>query len=153
MHGGDRIRLLGAALALALLGALAFAGSASACSCAQLTPKSVKKADAAAVMQLESVDQTGGGTYEEGSGKAAFTYTVGKVYAGKRLEKGDSVTIESNTSSAACGLPKREGRRYGLLLKRRNNGDWSSSLCSATTPKELRRLAEGNRSSARSLCR
>jgi hypothetical protein len=138
---------------IAALGALALPSSASACSCAPLTEKSVKKADAAAVMKLENVDETGGGTYDEGSGKAAFTYTVGKVFAGKRLAKGDEVTIESNTSSAACGLPKREGKRYGLLLKRKRNGDWISSLCSTTTPKKLRELAAGKRSSARSLCR
>jgi hypothetical protein len=137
--------------AIALLAALVFAGSASACSCAKLTAKSVKKADAAAVMRLEVVDETGGGSYEEGSGRAAFTYTVGKVFSGK-LEKGDAVTIESNTSSAACGLPKREGRRYGLLLDRRR-GEWRSGLCSSTTPRRLARLAGGSRSTVRSGCR
>ena len=137
---------------MALLASLALAGSASACSCAPLTAKSVKKADAAAVMRLDEVDETGGGSYDEGSGKAAFTYTVGKVVSGKKLDKGDSVTIESNTSSAACGLPKREGKRYGLVLKRRRNGEWTSNLCSSTTPRQLQKLADGKRS-ARSLCR
>jgi hypothetical protein len=139
---------------VAALGALALPASAGACSCAgKLTSQSLKKADAAAVMTLEEVDGTGGGTYEEGSGKAAFTYTVGRVYAGKRLDKGDEVTIESSTQGSACGLPKREGKRYGMLLKRRRNGEWTSNLCSVTTPKRLAKLANGRRSTARLGCR
>jgi hypothetical protein len=142
-RGRNRNLTATAAVALALLGALAFASSASACSCAPLTSKTVKKADAAAVMELESVDGTGGGSYEEGSGKADFTYTVRKVYSGRRLESGDSVTITSSTSSAACGLDDRKGRKYGMVLKRGKNGKWTSNACWQTTPKRLKGLAKG----------
>ena len=139
MPGVSRFLIAGAIAAVA---ALAFASSASACSCAPLSSKTVKKADAAAVLQLDSVDETGGGSYEEGSGKADFNYTVRKVYEGKRLDSGDTVTIASNTSSAACGLDDREGRKYGMVLKRGKSGTWTSNACWQTTPKELGKLAK-----------
>jgi len=142
MPGVSRVLIAGAIAAVA---ALAFASSASACSCIPLTSKSVKKADAAAVMELEAVDETGG----DSIGRADFTYTVRKVYEGRRLEPGDTVTIASSTSSAACGLDDRIGRRYGMVLARSKKGEWSSNACWQTTPNQLRRLAEsaGRRSS------
>ena len=53
------------------------------------------------------------------------------------------MTIASSTSSAACGLDDREGRRYGIVLKRKRNGKWTAGLCSQTTPKKLKDLAKG----------
>lgn len=144
MAGGYRSRLAGAIVAITLLAPFALASSAGACSCAQLTPKSVDRADAAAVMRLDSVETTDDGTDGEisGPGRADYTYEVRDVLAGRgRLETGQIVTIESPTDGAACGLESRKGRKYGLLLDRRKGSEWTSSLCSTTSLKHLRRLA------------
>ncbi|HEU4906470.1 MAG TPA: hypothetical protein VFT19_10210 [Solirubrobacterales bacterium] len=61
--------------------------------------------------------------------RAVYRYRVRRVYKrGAGLRRGRIVSVRSTRSSAACGLPKRKGRRYGLLLSRQRGG-WTSGLC------------------------
>jgi hypothetical protein len=132
-----------------MLAPLVFAAPAAACSCAPLTQKDVNRSDAAVVVRLDSVEPLPGGSPIWGPGN--FTYTVRRAVRPGRLERGDVVTIHSPRDGAACGLEGREGERYGMLLDRRA-GEWRSSLCQRTSPRELRRLADGRRRTASGRC-
>lgn len=61
--------------------------------------------------------------------RAVYRYRVQRVYksaAGIRV--GKVVSVSSARDAAACGLPTRTGRRYGLLLSR-SAGSWTSGAC------------------------
>jgi len=109
--------------AIAILGALVFTGSAQACSCAPLPPgEAMQRADAAIAGRLVEV-------IPRGRVRAVYRYRVRRVYKpGAGLRRGQLVSVRSTRSSAACGLPTRKGRRYGLLLSRQRGG-WTSGLC------------------------
>jgi len=65
----------------------------------------------------------------QGRVRAVYRYRVHRVYKrGAGLRRGRVVTVRSTRSSASCGLPKRTGRSYGLLLTRQRGG-WNSGLC------------------------
>jgi hypothetical protein len=83
--------------------------------------------------------------------EAAYRYRVGRVFKdGKRLHRGQVVTVWSSCEGSACGLPKGVGRVYGLFVWR-DQGRWKSGLCGVISPKTLRRAARGPaRSSASS---
>lgn len=135
------------AAALAVVAALAAAGGAQACSCAQLAPgDALRQADAAVVGELLEVVPRGGGL-------ADFRYEVRRVYKSAR-RIGSTVAVRSTTQSAACGLPARTGRRYGLLLDR-SGGRWRGGLCGVIAPRRLRAAAERQiprKGGASSLC-
>ncbi len=105
------------------LGALVFAGSAQACSCAPLSRgDAMQRADAAIAGRLVKV-------VPQSRLRAVYRYRVRRVYKGGiGLRRGRIVSVRSARSSTACGLPTRTGRRYGLLLSRKRGG-WSSGLC------------------------
>src|SRR3954447_12485647 len=81
--------------------------------------------------------------------RADFRYRIDRLYKGRRLRGRRSVTVRSLSDEAACGLPDRVGRRYGLLLhKRKRRSGWSSGLCSLMRPRDMR-LGAGTRASMR----
>jgi hypothetical protein len=120
--------------AVVVLGALAFAAGAQACSCAQTSPKqALRGADAAIVGELVAV-------IPRGDLRADYRYRVQRVYK-KRvgIRRGRTISVRSATASSACGLPRRTGRRYGVLLAW-SEGHWTSGLCGVMKPDLLHRL-------------
>jgi hypothetical protein len=147
------VRRLSAA-AIAGLGALAFAGSAQACSCAPLEPAAaLQRSDAAIVARLVEV-------VPRDRLWADYRYRVQHVYkSGRGLVRGAVVTVRSARGGAACGLSRGIGRRYGLLLdevhvgpvrgaKREPRGEyrWRGGICGVLAPRELRAAARATAS-------
>jgi hypothetical protein len=114
----------GCIAALFLLGGLAFAGEAVACSCAPVKRgEIVRQADAAFAGRLVKV-------VPRGRDRAVFRYRVRRVLKrGPGLRRGRVVSVRSARSSAACGLPTRTGKRYGLAISRAGGG-WTAGSCS-----------------------
>lgn len=110
-------------------------GSAQACSCAPQSPaESLREADGAVVGRLVEV-------LPHGALQAVFRYEVRRVYKGDGLPPaGGMLEVRSSRGGAACGLPRRTGRGYGLFLARRN-GRWFGGLCGVVAPKRLRAAA------------
>jgi len=137
---------LSVAGALVLAAVLGFAGSAHACSCAPTPPgKALRESDAAVVGRLVEV-------VPRGQLQADYRYEVQRVYRGaKKIEAGDMLAVRSAQSGAACGLPSRAARRYGLFLTRLG-GRWRSGLCSVVTPRLLWQAAQGRPLGARPAC-
>lgn len=132
-----RLRRLSVAGALVLAAVLGFAGSADACSCAPTPPgKALRESDAAVVGRLVEV-------VPRGQLQADYRYEVRRVYrGGKAIEVGSTLVVRSARSAAACGLPRRADRRYGLFLDR-VGGRWRAGLCSILTPRRLWLAARG----------
>lgn len=150
MASRARSALAGAGVALlALVALLGVAQPAAACSFAlpegttvkELNRKNYRRADAAIVGRLIEVRPVGSPT--AAYGLADFRYRVERVYKGKRrLRRGRVVTVRSERSEAACGLPAQTGRRYGLLLhRRRTRPPWRAGLFDVMSPRELRQAA------------
>jgi hypothetical protein len=113
-----------------LLG-LVFAGSAFACSCAPSTPsESLAAADAAITGRLLGVEP-------HGATRAEYRYEVLRVYRGRDvIARGTTLSVVSPRGSAACALPDRVGRSYGLFLL--GDGErWASGLCGVVSPRHL----------------
>jgi hypothetical protein len=130
-EGWERGAWLAAALSVAA--ALAGAGSAEACSCAQIAPRNaLRQADAAIVGELVDVLPRGGG-------QADYRYEVQRVYKGAgRI--GSALSVRGSAQSAACGLPRGVGKRYGLFLGW-GEGRWRGGLCGVIAPRQLRLAA------------
>ena len=141
-----RLRRLSLAGALTLVAVLGFAGSAQACSCAPMSPgKALRESDAAVVGRLVEV-------IPRGQLQADYRYEVQRVYRGaKAIEAGETLSVRSAQSGAACGLPRRDDRHYGLFLDRLD-GRWRSGLCSVVTPRRLWLAAQGRPLAARPAC-
>jgi hypothetical protein len=114
------------------------AESAMACTCAaQRVDEQLAAADAALVGRLVDVDRVR-------SGGVKLEYRVNRVFKGAPgLKKGESLTLRSPGTTAACGLPRKKDKRYGLLLDRRRKR-LTANLCSVVSPKRLRRAADGS---------
>jgi hypothetical protein len=115
---------------------LVFAGSALACSCSPAAPaESLARSDAAIVGRLLSITP-------HGAARASYRYRVLRVYRGRdSIENGTILTVLSPRGSAACALPARLDRRYGLFLlgaARR----WASGSCGVISPRRLRSAAQ-----------
>jgi tissue inhibitor of metalloproteinase len=137
-----RGRVAFAVVLIMLLGLLG-AGEAFACSCAPTPPRqALARADAAIVGRLLKVEA-------RGPARAAYRYRVIRVYrGGEAIRSGNVMTVLSSRSSAACALPTRMGRNYGLFLL--GEGDrWASGLCGVISPRRLWVAAQGSQSSAR----
>jgi hypothetical protein len=130
-----RSRRLAVAAAIVGLGALLFSSSAQACSCARVAPEeALRLADAAIVGKLVEV-------IPRGDLRADYLYRVQRVYkSGQGIRRGGTISVRSATSSAACGLPARTERRYGVLLGRAE-GHWTSGLCGLLSPELMRRAS------------
>ncbi len=141
-----RLRRLSLAGALTLVAVLGFAASAQACSCAPTPPgKALRESDAAVVGRLIEV-------VPRGQLQADYRYAVERVYRGATaIEAGEMLSVRSAQGGAACGLPRRDDRRYGLFLTRLD-GRWRSGLCSVVTPRRLWLAAQGRRLAARPAC-
>jgi hypothetical protein len=138
-----RLSLAGALVLAVVLG---LAGSAHACSCAPVPPgEALRESDAAVVGRLVEV-------VPRGQLQADFRYEVQRVYRGaKAIEAGEMLAVRSAQSGAACGLPRRAGRRYGLFLARLD-GRWRAGLCSVVNPRRLWLAARGRPLAARPAC-
>jgi hypothetical protein len=120
-----------APVAVVVLGALVFAGSARACSCVSLGAReAMRQADAAIVGRLVKV-------IPRSESRADYRYRVRRVYkSGPGIQRGRMISVRSAGDSAACGLPDRVGRNYGLLLSR-DEGIWTGGLCGVRRPGAL----------------
>lgn len=121
-------------LAIASLALLGAAG-ASACSCAPQSPgESLREADGALVGRLVKV-------LPHGALQAIYRYEVRHVYKGDGLpEAGRMLDVRSARRGAACALPRRTGRSYGLFLARRQ-GHWFGGICGVVSPRRLHAAA------------
>jgi hypothetical protein len=129
--------------ALAALLSLLLAGSARACSCAPVKPgEAMREADAAVVGRLVAV-------VPRGAMWADYRYRVRRVYKRSRgLARGRTISVRSARQGAACALPRRRGRRYGLFLTR-DRGRWRSGSCAVVSPRRLRAAARQGRRAGR----
>lgn len=124
-----------ALLSVALVG-MALAGSATACSCAPQAPaEALQESDAAVVARLVEV-------LPHGKLHADYRYEVRRVYRGSGIKKGQMLTVRSGRRAAACALPRRLDRAYGLFLVRRQ-GTWFGGICGVVEPRRLRHAAQG----------
>jgi hypothetical protein len=119
------------------LGALGGVPGALACSCAPQPPtESLREADAAVTARLVAV-------LPHGPSQALYRYEVRRIYKGIRgIEAGRMVEVHSARRSAACALPRRIGRAYGLFLLVRH-GRWLGSICRVVSPKRMRQASAG----------
>lgn len=124
------------ALVLVALAMLVAASSATACSCAPQPPaESLRQADGAIVGQLVKV-------LPHGPLHAVYRYEVLHVYkGGGAIKAGKMVDVHSSRRAAACALPRRTGRSYGLFLSRRS-GRWFGGICGVISPGRLRAAAQ-----------
>jgi hypothetical protein len=121
---------LSLAAAIVVLGALAFAGGAQACSCLEMSPRAgLRAADAAIVGRLVEV-------VPRDRYSAEYRYRVRRVYKGNGMRRGRMISVRSSLDGASCGLPAAVGRRYGLFLGRSDDG-WRGSLCGLVDPGDL----------------
>lgn len=113
---------------------LVAANGAQACSCAPQAPaESLREADAAVTARLVAV-------LPHGPSQALYRYEVRRVYKGaEKLDAGRMLDVHSSRRSAACALPRRIGRVYGLFLISRH-GRWFGSICRVVSPKRMRRV-------------
>jgi hypothetical protein len=125
---GGRVAI--AAVSVVLLG-FCSAASALACSCAPTAPsESLTAADAAIVGRLL-------GVRPHGATQARYRYRVVRVYRGRgEIERGAVLTVLSPRGPAACALPSRDGRNYGLFLLGEGRR-WASGLCGVISPRRL----------------
>jgi len=120
-----------------VLGALAFATGAQACSCAPQGPvEALRRADAAIVVRLVKV-------VPRDAARADYRYRVRRVYRGaKMLARGETISVRSARRAAACGLPRRQARPIGLFLQRDPRGHWTAGICSTIAPERLGQAAK-----------
>lgn len=122
------------AVALAASAMLVAASGAMACSCAPQPPaESLREADGAVVGRLVKV-------LPHGPLHAVFRYEVDRAYKGG-IAKGRTLDVRGARRAAACALPRRTGRSYGLFLSRRH-GRWFGGICGVISPSRLRLAAQ-----------
>ena len=119
---------------LVALAMLAAADGVSACSCAPQAPaESLREADGAIAGRLVKV-------LPHGPLHAVYRYEVGRVYKGE-IARGHMLDVHGSRRAAACALPRRTGRSYGLFLSRRH-GRWFGGICGVISPARLRLAAQ-----------
>ncbi len=125
------------------VGMLAVVAGASACSCAPQSPgESLREADGAVVGRLVKVLPHGGL-------HAVFRYEVRHVYKGDGLPGvGRMLDVRGARRTAACALPRRADRSYGLFLSRRH-GRWFGGICGVVAPQRLRAAASNQAAAQR----
>lgn len=130
------------AVVLVVLLGLVGAGSAHACSCAPTTPgESLASSDAAIVGRLLAVEPLG-------PARADYRYRVVRVYQGRgEIRRGSVLTVLSGRGSAACALPTRTDRKYGLFLLG-ERGRWIGGICGVVPPRRLWAAAKGPQGAA-----
>jgi len=124
---------IGAAVAavagMLVLSALAFAGAAAACVCAEGSMKErLDAADAAVVARLvDSKNALSSPT------RRVLTFEVEQRVKG---DVGRRVDVRS-PSGTACDLEVHEAQTIGLLLMKMPDGEWLGTQCSVVDPGEL----------------
>jgi hypothetical protein len=74
--------------------------------------------------------------------RADYRYEVRHVYRGADAVGGAAMlTVRSGRKAAACALPRRLGRVYGLFLGR-DHGRWFGGICGVIAPDRLRHAAQ-----------
>jgi hypothetical protein len=121
---------------LAMLGV---AEGAGACSCAPQGPgESLREADGAVVGRLVRV-------LPHGPLHAVYRYEVRHVYkGGDSIAVGKMLDVHGSRRAAACALPRRTGRSYGLFLFQRH-ARWFGGICGVVSPERLRAAAAKSR--------
>jgi len=121
---------------LVALAMLVAADGAGACSCAPQAPaESLRQADGAVVGRLVKV-------LPHGPLHAVYRYEVRHVYkGGDAIKAGKMLDVHSSRRAAACALPRRTERSYGLFLSQRNSR-WFSGICGVISPQRLRGAAQ-----------
>jgi hypothetical protein len=71
---------------------------------------------------------------------AVYRYEVRHAYKGALPEVGRMLDVHSARRGAACALPRRTDRSYGLFLFHRN-GRWFGGLCGTVASERLRAAA------------
>jgi hypothetical protein len=119
-----------------LVGIFLLPASAQACSCAPQAPgESLREADGAVVGRLVKV-------LPHGALHAVYRYEVRHVYkGGDSIEAGRMLDVHGSRRAAACALPRRTGRSYGLFLFQRH-GRWFGGICGVVSPARLRLAAQ-----------
>jgi hypothetical protein len=135
LYSGE-VRRLALAAAIVSLGALVSATGAQACSCLKRTAhEALRDADAAIVARLVGVRPAG-------SNSADYRYRVRRVYKGRGIQGGGTVSVRSGVDGASCGLPEDRNRWFGLFLYR-SGGRWTGGLCGLVAPRALSAAAAG----------
>ena len=131
---GMRTPLLALAAATALL---ASAGSALACSCIPYRSAAEHLAAADLVFKGRVLTQQ-----SIGDGRARTTFRVAETLKGRA---GRTIGVQHHTVSATCGVVFKPGQSVWVFANRRNDGSWSTNLCSlARFPEtDYRRAARG----------
>jgi hypothetical protein len=92
--------------------------------------EAMRQSDAAVVGRLVEV-------VPRGLVQADYRYEVQRVYRGARMiDRGQVLSVRSARRAAACALPRRVDRRYGLFLTRAT-GHWRAGICSVISPRRL----------------
>jgi len=111
---------------------LAATSEAQACSCVPITMREAfRESDGAIIGRLVKVEPAGSAF--------TFTYRVRHAYKARR-RIGRWVTVSGAVDEASCGLPRKEGRSYGLFLYRERH-HWASNSCLVVSPRKMRRAA------------
>jgi hypothetical protein len=121
------LRLVVAASVVAVLG-LAAHREAAACSCMAPPPPQEAMADSAAVFE-GTVTEVRGPKDEAEYGNLEVTLRIGRRFKGA---EGDTVTVTTSNSSAACGYGFEQGSTYLVYANDGQDGQLSVSLCSRT---------------------
>lgn len=135
--------IAGAGLLLTVV--LLSAEAAMACSCAfGVTPdRQLARADAAVTARLLEVERLSDGDEPVSTADPAnFIYRTGRVVKGQArgLQRGRRLVVLSPLSGASCGLEGEVGDLTGLFLER-ENGRWTSGLCSQVSRSSMLRLS------------
>ena len=115
---------------------------AIACSCVGIGDRTladvVATAEGAFVGTVRRVDGPGPvSQFFLYDGDAAYHFDVAGVAAGRI---GRKVVVHAGTQEASCGLRLQAGDRVGLFVSR-DDGEWTTGLCSLTDADELAALA------------
>jgi hypothetical protein len=142
-----------AAVALPLLAA----DAAMACSCVPLNEREqLRKSDGAFIGRLVAIREVDPPAEGEliGSGDPIdYVYRVGQVFnRGPGLRRVRRVRVRSARSGASCGLETKRGDLEALFVNR-SGGRWRGNLCLTTTPRKMRRAANGEAAGSGGGCR
>ena len=118
---------------LVAIGLLATALPAGACSCFQGDPRDqFEAADAAFIGEFVGMRPGPDPEWD-----AIYTFDVEEEW---KTDFGETVDVHAANNGAACGIEAQPGQMVGLFLTMEGS-DWSSSLCSQTSPSTMRQAA------------
>lgn len=113
-----------------------------ACSCAPIDPKAkLAESKGAVTARLLEVNRVSGEEPASSTDPANFVYRTGRVLKGgaRGLQRGRRLVVRSVLSDASCGLVSELDGLTGLFLER-ENGRWTSGLCSQISRGQMLRV-------------